>query len=86
MIIIKIREKLKELESWYYHKQALRLKRKQYKQELAALRIAENYLIDLISGYQNEDAQRSKWRDQLTSSMAQISNLEMLLKFLEHAK
>ena len=83
---MKIKEKLKELEIWWYHKRALWTRRKQHKQELASLKIAENYLTDLIIGYQQEDAQRSKWRDQLIATQGQIHNTEMLLKFLERLK
>lgn len=85
-MIMKIKEKLQELEAWYYHKKALRSKKKQYKEELAALKIAENYLTDLIIGYQQEDGQRSKWREGLIGTQGQIHNLEMLLKFLAKTK
>lgn len=81
-----IKQKFIDLETWFIHKEAIRHMKRRYKTEVAALRISENYLTDLINGYQQEDSQRSKWRDALLQTQRDILNLEMLLKFLNKIK
>lgn len=83
---MKIKESLKKLETWWIHRTALKNMKKRYKMEIAALKISENYLTDLIIGYGNEDSQRAKWRDGLLQTQKDLLNLETLLKFLEKIK